>query len=210
MSAISDRAQELVCALAGMFVRNTQIVARLNDAQSRVHAANLRLWSQLHPDALALPSDEQADLAIAADSRISSDVNASVTEQLRRGADEHQLEAGVLAVVQEINWTIHRAFVDYQSAGEERRQLAIEVGELAQRLTDALTATGWPETEARNETSTSSPKGEATMSHTDHDPLAETVPGVHDRAQRFNLWIGQLRSIDPAYAEAARLEIPWL
>ena len=38
MSAISDLSQELALALAGLFTRHTQIVARLNDAQSFVHA----------------------------------------------------------------------------------------------------------------------------------------------------------------------------
>jgi len=48
-----------------------------------------------------------------------------------------------------IHWTIHRAFCAYQSACEQRRQLAVEVGELAQQLTDALTAAGWSITDAR-------------------------------------------------------------
>jgi hypothetical protein len=150
VSAISDQAQELAYALAGLFATDAQIVARLNDAQSCLRAANSRLWSGLHPNALVLLYDEKDAVAIAANGRIRSEVTAAMTEQLHRGADEHQLEAAVLAVVQEIHWTIHRAFVDYQSAAEHRRQLAVEVGELAQRLTDALTATGWTETEARN------------------------------------------------------------
>ena len=150
MSAISDQAQELACALAALFARDTQIVARLNDAQSRLRAANSRLWSGLHPNALALLYDEKDAVAITANGRIRSEVNAAMIEQLQLGANEDQLEAAVLAVVQEIHWTIHHAFVDYQSAAEERRQLAFEVGELAQRLTDTLTATGWTETEARN------------------------------------------------------------
>jgi hypothetical protein len=150
MNAISDEAQELAYALAGLLARDNQIVARLNDAQSRIRAANSGLWSGLHPDALALLYDEEDAVAIAANGRLRSEVNAAMIDQLHRGADEHQLEAAVLAVVHEIHWTIHRAFVDYQSAAEERRQLAVEVGELAQRLTDTLTATGWAETEARN------------------------------------------------------------
>jgi hypothetical protein len=52
-------------------------------------------------------------------------------------------QTAVLSALQEIHWQVHHAFCEYQMACEERRQLAVEVGELAQRLTDALCATGW-------------------------------------------------------------------
>jgi hypothetical protein len=45
---------------------------------------------------------------------------------------------------------IHRAFCAYQDAAEQRRQLAVDVGELAQALTDALTAAGWTAQQARH------------------------------------------------------------
>ena len=44
---------------------------------------------------------------------------------------------------------IHRAFCAYQDAAEQRRQLAVDVGEIAQQLTDALTAAGWTPQQAR-------------------------------------------------------------
>jgi hypothetical protein len=44
---------------------------------------------------------------------------------------------------------IHRAFCAYQDAAEQRRQLAVDVGEIAQQLTDALTAAGWTAQHAR-------------------------------------------------------------
>ena len=44
---------------------------------------------------------------------------------------------------------IHRAFCAYQNAAEQRRQLAVDVGEIAQQLTDALTAAGWTAQQAR-------------------------------------------------------------
>jgi hypothetical protein len=44
---------------------------------------------------------------------------------------------------------IHRAFCAYQDAAEQRRQLAVDVGELAQQLTDALATTGWTAEQAR-------------------------------------------------------------
>lgn len=55
----------------------------------------------------------------------------------------------VLAALSEIHSQIHRAFCEYESACEERRQLAIEVGELAAGLTDALCAAGFDRQDAR-------------------------------------------------------------
>ena len=55
----------------------------------------------------------------------------------------------VLAGLREIHWQVHRAFCEYQSACEERRQLAVEVGELAVQLTDALCAAGFSQQDAR-------------------------------------------------------------
>jgi hypothetical protein len=55
----------------------------------------------------------------------------------------------VLAALGEIHWQIHRAFCEYQSACEERRQLAADVGELAAQLTDALCAAGFSQQDAR-------------------------------------------------------------
>ena len=56
----------------------------------------------------------------------------------------------MLALVQEIHWTIHRAFTEYQTVSERRRQLAADAGELIARFIDALVAAGWSEEAARN------------------------------------------------------------
>ncbi len=53
------------------------------------------------------------------------------------------------AALQDVRWTIHRAFCRYQFACDERRQLAVEVGELSHQLTDALGAAGWSAPQAR-------------------------------------------------------------
>jgi hypothetical protein len=45
--------------------------------------------------------------------------------------------------------TIRRAFWEYAQACEERRQLAVDVGELSQQLTDRLQAVGFTEHDAR-------------------------------------------------------------
>jgi hypothetical protein len=44
---------------------------------------------------------------------------------------------------------IQRAFCTYQHAAEQRRQLAVDIGEIAQQLTDTLTAAGWTAPQAR-------------------------------------------------------------
>jgi hypothetical protein len=49
----------------------------------------------------------------------------------------------------DLHWQIQRAFCAYQDAAEQRRQLAVDVGEIAQQLTDALTTAGWTAQQAR-------------------------------------------------------------
>jgi len=49
-----------------------------------------------------------------------------------------------------IHQQIHRAFCAYQRASEQRRQLAVDVGELSQQLTDTLTAAGYHPEHARS------------------------------------------------------------
>lgn len=44
---------------------------------------------------------------------------------------------------------IRRAFCAYQQACEQRRQLAVDVGELSQQLTDTLTTVGYSRRQAR-------------------------------------------------------------
>jgi hypothetical protein len=146
---VPARARELASSLAGLFERDGQLAERLNDAQTRLETANLRLWSGLHPDAVPLLYDDTHLHAIRADGAMRSEVNAVMIDQLHDGADPRQLETAVLAVVQEIHWTIHRAFLDHRDAYEQRRQLAVDVGELSQQLADTLTAAGWTEQQAR-------------------------------------------------------------
>lgn len=49
-----------------------------------------------------------------------------------------------------VHQQIDRAFWAYQQACEQRRQLAVDVGELSARLTDALTAAGYHPEHARS------------------------------------------------------------
>jgi hypothetical protein len=58
----------------------------------------------------------------------------------------HEPDAHQVAVTGAV---IHRAFLEYRDACEERRQLAVRVGELSQQLTDQLQAGGFTAQAAR-------------------------------------------------------------
>jgi hypothetical protein len=49
----------------------------------------------------------------------------------------------------DVHWVIHSAFCAYQRACEKRRQLAVDVGELSQQLSDVLSTAGWSRDQAR-------------------------------------------------------------
>jgi hypothetical protein len=63
--------------------------------------------------------------------------------------DDRPDSNAMLAALQNVHWRVHRAFLDYQDACEQRRRLAIEVGEVSRQLTDALSAAGWSALEAQ-------------------------------------------------------------
>ncbi len=136
-------ARKLAVQLQEAFAQDQQFARQLNDAQQRLQTANARLWSGLHPNALALLYDDTHAVGIGAPGAIRSEVAAVMIDALHDDADQHQLETTVLRLVQEIHWTIHGAFTDYQNVSEQRRQLAADTGELIGRFTDALVAAGW-------------------------------------------------------------------
>ncbi len=132
---ITDAARELAAQLARRFARDAELAMRLADAQARLTRANDRLWWGLHPDGLAAMYGEHPaalDVAFA----------ENCSEVL--GAPDP------LAAIQQAHWTIRKAFVDYQSAAEERRQLAADVGELIREFVEELVAAGWSEEQARD------------------------------------------------------------
>jgi len=137
---VPARARELAAGLSALFDRDVEIVERLNDAERWLREANERLWSGLAPVAFGLICDGQAP---AGHSQI-----AKLAEGAPGGGPAGQ--TAVLCALQDAYWAIRRAFIDYQSANEERRQLAVDVGELSQQLTDVLCALGWSAEEARN------------------------------------------------------------
>jgi len=66
-----------------------------------------------------------------------------------RSASGSDPDMSVLGALQRIHWAIDGAFRAYQDAGEERRRLAVEVGELSWQLTEVLCAAGWSAGDAR-------------------------------------------------------------
>jgi hypothetical protein len=136
--AVPAHARELAAQLSALFQRDVDIVKRLNDAHDRLADANERLWPGLAPDAFGVLYDSPAAAANA---------TSPIAALIRDGA--LATNSAMLEALQQIRWTIHRAFCRYQFACEQRRQLAVEVGELSQQLTDALRAAGWSAHEAR-------------------------------------------------------------
>ena len=72
-----------------------------------------------------------------------------VGDAVRSGGSASEVEALVLGELQEVHWTIHRAFCEYQQLGEDRRHLAAEIGELIATFVSELVAAGWSEEQAR-------------------------------------------------------------
>jgi hypothetical protein len=138
---VPARARELAARLSALFERDVEIVGRLNDAQSRLRDANERLWSGLAPDAVGLVYDGAAPAGQSQIAQLMSDA---------RSADGPDIDVAVLGALQQIGWAIHGAFCAYESACEERRQLAVDVGELSQQLTEVLRAAGFSADDARN------------------------------------------------------------
>jgi hypothetical protein len=135
--AVPAHARHLAAQLSALFERDVEIVKQLNDAHHRLADANELLWSGLAPDAFGL-IDDGAAAAIG---------TSQVAALIRDGGPAANSQ--MLARLQNVHWAIHGAFHAYQDACEERRQLAIEVGELSQQLTDALRAAGWSAQQAQ-------------------------------------------------------------
>ena len=136
--AVPAHARELAAQLSALFQRDVEIVKQLNNAHDRLADANERLWSGLAPDAFGVLYDSAAAAAIA---------TSPIAALIRDGG--LAANSAMLEALQQVRWTIHRAFCRYQFACEERRQLAVEVGELSHQLTDTLRAAGWSALEAQ-------------------------------------------------------------
>ena len=136
--AVPAHARELAAQLSALFERDVEIVEQLNDAHDRLADANERLWSGLAPDEFGVLYDSAAAAAIG---------TSPIAALIRDGG--LAANSALLDALQQVRWTIHQAFCRYKFACEERRQLAVEVGELSQQLTDTLRAAGFSAHEAR-------------------------------------------------------------
>ncbi len=125
---VSEAAQQLVGELADAFEQDRGLAEQLTAAQHRLQAANDRLWSGLHPDALGLVYDG-ATVGPGA-----SAVAEGVGDAVRADGSAAEVEAALLGGLQEVHWAIHRAFSEHQL-------IAAFVAELV--------AAGWSEEQAR-------------------------------------------------------------
>ena len=133
--AISESARELAVQLARRLAQDAELTQRLRDAQQRLAQANDRLWWGLHPDGLA---------------RSTESTPRRSTSRSQRTAPRYSAPPTRSQPTQQVHWSIHRAFIDYQTAAEERRQLAADTGESIREFVDELVAAGWTEQQARN------------------------------------------------------------
>jgi hypothetical protein len=168
--AISESARELAAQLEHRFAQDVELAKRLVDAQERLAQANDRLWWGLHPDGLAAVYAEHP---------------AAVEVAFAENRSEVLGTPDPLAAVQQVHWQIRKAFVEYQTAAEERRQLAAYTGETIREFVDALVAAGWTEQQARN----------ADVHQLAHASPKAHPPGRHPATQR--LLPGQPRSPHP-------------
>ena len=129
-------ARELAAQLSVLFDRDVEIVKRLNDAQRRVREANERLYSGLSPDAFGVIYD---GIGLAGSSQIA----ALIVDGAR------DPRTAVLEALGQIHWAIHRGFCEYRYACEERRQLAVDVGEITAKFIEVLRGAGFSEDDAR-------------------------------------------------------------
>ena len=132
---VTEGTRVFAAQLARRFARDAELAMRLADAQARLMRANDRLWWGLHPDGLAAVYGEHPTVVDMAFAENRSEV---------LGAPDP------LAAIQQVHWTVREAFVDYQSAAEERRQLAADIGELLRQFVEELVAAGWSQEQARD------------------------------------------------------------
>ncbi|MEO8966299.1 MAG: hypothetical protein ABI427_01875, partial [Solirubrobacteraceae bacterium] len=88
--------QRLAAELADAFETDRGLAEQQNSAQDRLRAANDRLWSGLHPDALGLVYDGPAAVGEGA-----SQVAEDVVDAVRAGGPAAEVEASVLGELQE-------------------------------------------------------------------------------------------------------------
>lgn len=144
---VPDQARELATQLADTFEQDRGLAEQLNACQDRLRGANGQLWSGLHPDALGLLNDDTSAAAIAEGGSV---IAGLASDAIRFQHSVQEAESVLLPALQEVHWTIHRAFCEYQRVSEDRRHLATEIGELIASFVAELVAAGWTEADARS------------------------------------------------------------
>jgi hypothetical protein len=142
---VPDAARRLAGELAEAFAQDQALAVRQAEAQHRLQAANDRLWSGLHPDALGLIYENAA----AGGGEGSSQVAEAMLDAIDSGLPVAEVQAAVLAGLQQAHWQILRGFCDHQTVREDRRHLAAEIGELTATFVAELLDAGWSEQQAR-------------------------------------------------------------
>ncbi len=132
---VPDRACQLAAELEQRFAHDAELARNLNDAHQRLHRANARLWSGLHPDGMAAVYGEHP---------------AAVEVAFAENRSEVLSASDLLQAIQDVHWQIHKAHCDYLHAADERRRLAADIGEITRTLLDELIAAGWSERDAHN------------------------------------------------------------
>ena len=92
-------------------------------------------------------------------------------------ANEQLYTGRVLDTPQQIHWQIHHAFSTYQAAAEQRRQLAVDVGEISQQFTTRSAPPATPHSKPDKRTCTSSPN-----QHPRESPAAAGPAATRPRA----------------------------
>jgi hypothetical protein len=143
---VTARARELAGRLSVLFESAVELVRRVNDAAHRLRCANDGLWSGFHPEAVGVACEDGGRL-------MAGPSTSSIARQLiagrGSGGERPDVDMTLVEALEHTHWAIHHAFCDYQSACEQRRQLAVDVGELSDQLIAELASAGWREQAAR-------------------------------------------------------------
>ncbi|MEA2187518.1 MAG: hypothetical protein QOK16_2529 [Solirubrobacteraceae bacterium] len=120
----------LADVLAALLEHDRQLAVQLNAAQAELLGAADQVRD-------GVSGDDRARTLLGAAGRYHGFAAAPETGLPAAGAGEA------------VGETIRRAFLEYQRAAEQRRQVAADVGEATVRIVDALIVAGYSEAQAR-------------------------------------------------------------
>jgi hypothetical protein len=89
--------------------------------------------------------------SVGARGRVLADLLAALFEDDRKLAEQlNAAQRRLQAVNAQVVGEVHRAFAEYQSVAEQRRELGADVGEATARLIDAMHEAGFSEEQTRH------------------------------------------------------------